>query len=396
MQPTKTLKNKRILYLVTQTKWGGAQKYVLELAEHFAKKNEVHIAYGETKNIDQRFLDIAEKLNIKTIPVDSLVRDISPTKEIVALPDLVKVLSKGNYNLVHLNSSKAGLIGSLAAKMYSMNPMNLRLRVVYTAHGFVFNEPLAPRTKKMYKMSEKFSTALQHLIITVSDYDKKSALENKIGSKRKLHTVHNGLDFGRYHFLDSQEARQQLNLSENKKYFGTIASFYKTKGYEFLLEAIKLLKEENSPLLDTYNWAFMGDGPELDNIKKLAKEYNVSDYVKFLGEKENAWKYLNAFDYFILPSTKEGLPYTILEAGLAKLPTISTQVGGIPEILTNDKTGLVVPPANPLSLAEAMKKLDKDQALSNTLAENNFKNIRENFGLQKTLTKTEELYLKLF
>jgi glycosyltransferase involved in cell wall biosynthesis len=64
--------------------------------------------------------------------------------------------------------------------------------------------------------------------------------------------------------------------------------------------------------------------------------------------------------------------------------------------LTNDKTGLVVPPANPLSLAEAMKKLDKDQALSNTLAENNFKNIRENFGLQKTLTKTEELYLKLF
>ena len=341
-------------------------------------------------------MDIAEKLNIKTIPVDSLVRDISPTKEIVALPDLVKVLSKGNYNLVHLNSSKAGLIGSLAAKMYSMNPMNLRLRVVYTAHGFVFNEPLAPRTKKMYKMSEKFSTALQHLIITVSDYDKKSALENKIGSKRKLHTVHNGLDFGRYHFLDSQEARQQLNLSENKKYFGTIASFYKTKGYEFLLEAIKLLKEENSPLLDTYNWAFMGDGPELDNIKKLAKEYNVSDYVKFLGEKENAWKYLNAFDYFILPSTKEGLPYTILEAGLAKLPTISTQVGGIPEILTNDKTGLVVPPANPLSLAEAMKKLDKDQALSNTLAENNFKNIRENFGLQKTLTKTEELYLKLF
>lgn len=395
MSDLKKLKDKRILYLVTQTKWGGAQKYVLELAEYFAKKNEVHIAYGETKNVNQKFLDTCKKLNIKTIPIDSLVRDISPTKEIVAVPDIVKVLNKGNYNLIHLNSSKAGMIGALAAKVYSFNPMNLRLRIVYTAHGFVFNEPLSPRTKTMYKMSEKVSTALQHLVITVSDYDKESALKNKICSKYKLLTIHNGIDFGKYHFLEKEEAKKQLGLSDNNKYFGTIASFYLTKGYNYLIEAIEILNKEKS-LLEEYKWVLIGNGPELDNIKKLAKEKNVDQYIKFLGNNDNDWKYLKAFDFFVLPSVKEGLPYTLLEAGYAGIPSISTNVGGIPEILENEKTALLVPPANPLSLAEAFKKITSHLDLATNLSAHNYKNIKENFSLQKTLDETEKAYLKLF
>ncbi|MBT4649497.1 glycosyltransferase family 4 protein, partial [bacterium] len=103
-----------------------------------------------------------------------------------------------------------------------------------------------------------------------------------------------------------------------------------------------------------------------------------------------------AFDYFILPSVKEGLPYTILEAGLAGIPTIASKVGGIPEIITNNETGLLTTPANPLSLKAAMRKLAKDHNLADKIAEKNKENIKNNFSLEKTLHKTEELYLKLF
>ncbi len=389
------LENKKILYLVTQTKWGGAQKYVLELAEYFSQSNEVHIAFGEINEQNQEFLAQCRAMSIKTIPIKSLVRNIQPSKEVNAFVELKKILDSGKYHLAHLNSSKAGLIGSIAASMHNLNPLNTRLRLIYTAHGFVFNEPLNKIEKTIYKMSEKFSTAVENAIITVSDYDKQSAIEHKICPAHKMFTIHNGLDFNKYNFLSAEDAKKELNLDENKTYFGTIASFYKTKGHTYLLEAIKILAEEKSELLNTHHWVLIGDGPEQKNIEELITKYNLAKFITIITPKNNDWKYLKAFDYFILPSVKEGLPYTILEAGLAKIPIIATQVGGVPEIITDQKTGVLVTPANPLSLADAMKKMTKTE-LINSFVENNYQNIITNFDLHNTIRQTEELYLKLF
>ncbi|MCB9802527.1 glycosyltransferase family 4 protein [Candidatus Nomurabacteria bacterium] len=402
----KNLKNKKILYLVTQTKWGGAQKYVLELAQYFAKNNEVHLAFGEITEQNQRFLTQAKKIGVKTIPLKNLVRKIEPTKEVNAIFEIKKLLAKENYNLVHLNSSKAGLLGAIAAKLHNLNPLNMRLRTVYTAHGFVFNEPLAKIEKTVYKISEKFSTSLENAIITVSDFDRQSAIENKICNPNKMITIHNGLNFSEYDFLNREQAREKLALEYDKKYFGTIASFYKTKGHTYLIEAIKLLKEdqpkadpplaEKSGLLKNHQFIFIGDGPEEENIKNKIQESKLEEYIKIIKSEDNDWKYLKAFDYFILPSVKEGLPYTILEAGLAGVPTIASNVGGIPEIITNQETGLLTTPANPPSLLKAIKTLAADDNLATKLAKKNKENIEKNFSLTQTLEKIEEIYLRLF
>jgi len=388
-----TLKGKKILYIVTQNKWGGAQKYVLELAKYFAKDNEIHVAFGEIKNKDQKFLNSFKHLNIKTIPIPYLVRKVDFAKDYLALIEILKIYNAGKYNLVHLNSSKVSLLGSLAAKMYATNIMNTSLRIIYTAHGFVFNEPISKFKKKLYKFSEKISTSLENVIITVSEADRQSALDNKIGYEKKLITIHNGIDIDNTNFYDRDTALKKLGLDKHKKYFGTIASFYKTKGYEYLIEAVKILSEAKSSLLDTYQWILIGDGPELENIKQLISSNNLNKYFKLLGSKDNAYKYLQAFEAFILPSVKEGLPYTILEAGLAKIPVIATKVGGVVEILEDKKTGLLISPANPLALANAIKEINKyDQ----NMIEKNYQNIRKNFNLKQTLQKTKDIYLKLF
>jgi len=397
MSDLKKIKNKKILFVVTQTKWGGAQKYVLELAEYFTKNNEVYIAYGEIKKPNKFFLEKCRKLKIETIPVENLVRDISPGFDMSAVIEMFKkILHDGNYDLVHLNSSKVGLIGALASKLYGFNPMNTRLRVVYTAHGFVFNEPRKKMEKKLYTFSEKFSTALHSLIVTVSDYDKKSAVENKICPEWKMLTIHNGVNPVDYGFLTKEKALEKLGLNSNKKYFGTVASFYDTKGHIYLLEAIQLLKEQKSSLIKNYKWIFIGDGPRLEIVKEKANELKIENHVIFVKPQVNDWQYLKAFDIFVLPSVKEGLPYTILEAGLANIPVIASKVGGIPEIIDHKKTGYLTTPANPLSLKEAMRTLAKDKNLADSLADNNAVNVRENFSLQKMLNKTEEAYLKLF
>jgi len=373
----------------------------VDLAKYFSKDNEVHIAYGEAKDIDEKFTNQLKNSPIKAIAIPYLVRSIDLGKDYLTLMEILKIYNQGKYDLVHLNSSKAGLLGSLAARMYSANLLNTRLRLIYTAHGFVFNEPLSKFNKKLYKFSEKISTSIQNAVITVSEADKQSAIDNKITLTRKIFTIHNGIDIDNIKFYDRAEALEKLGLSkpsyaeasEGKKYFGTIASFYKTKGYPYLIEAVKILAQENSPLLEDHNFVLIGDGPEMDNIKNLAKESSVDKYFHFLGDKDEAYKYLPAFEAFILPSVKEGLPYTILEAGLAKVPIIATRVGGVGEIIKDHETGILIDPADALALAKAIKNFKE---INPEILEKNYQNIKENFNLKNTLEKTQELYTKLF
>ena len=397
----KEFKNKKILYIVTQNKWGGAQKYVLELTKYFSRANEIHVAYGEEKNKDPKFFQILDELKIKSIAVPYLGRQIDLGRDYLAIMEILKIYNTGHYDLVHLNSSKVGLLGSLAARMYSANPMNTKLRLIYTAHGFVFNEPLSKLRKKIYKFSEIISTSIEHLIITVSEADRQSAIANKITYEEKLITIHNGIDIDNLNFYDKEIALEKLALSkpysaeasDGKKYFGTIASFYQSKGYNYLVEAVKILDEAKSPLLDEYQFVLIGDGPEQNKIKQQISQNNLDKYFQLLGAKDDAYKYLPAFEAFILPSVKEGLPYTLLEAGLAKIPIVATKVGGVAEIITDQVNGLLVEAANPLALAEAIKNISN---YNPEMIAKNYQNIKENFSLQQTLEKTKEIYSKLF
>lgn len=390
------LKAKKILYIITQTKWGGAQKYILDMARHFCQDNDVSIAYGEIKEIDEHFIAECKKINVKTIEIPYLSRNIDLGKDYLAIIEISKLLSKESYDLIHLNSSKVGLLASLASKYYALNLLNTKMRIVYTAHGFVFNEPLSKMRQKIYKLSETISTSIQNVIIAVSEADRQSAIKHKVTDGRKIVTIHNGIDFDKYNFYASELAREKLSLSKNQKYFGTIASFYNTKGYMYLVEAIKELRNSNWLEFEKYSWVFMGDGPEKEKIIKLIQDAGLENKIKIISSQNDAAQYLKAFDYFILPSVKEGLPYTILEAGLAQVPIIATNVGGVPEIITDDLNGLLVGPANPLSLSQTIKKLAGDNQLAQKLVENNLENIKNNFSLDKTLVKTEELYLKMF
>ncbi|MDQ5970999.1 MAG: hypothetical protein QG603_776, partial [Patescibacteria group bacterium] len=161
-----------------------------------------------------------------------------------------------------------------------------------------------------------------------------------------------------------------------------------------LVEAIKIIKEESPSFLEKYRFFFIGEGPELDDNKKYINENNLADYIKIVRPSDEDWKFMKAFDFFVLPSVKEGLPYAILEAGLAQVPVISTEVGGIPEIITNKENGYLVAPANPLSLKNTIVELSNNPTLAQSLDEKNYTNIKENFSLTKTTEATEKLYLK--
>src|SRR5258708_2358981 len=276
----------KILYIITQEDGGGEQQYVLSLAKHFGGA----IAAGTE---DSMLFDAAQASGLEVYKLNHLKRNISPWHDWLAIFEIRGLVRKLKPEIVHLNSTKAGFLGSIAAKLAGA-------KVIFTAHGFKFLEPLSPSLRAFYLATEKLAGSYRDFIIAVSDVDKESAIENNLINKEKITTIYNGLPA--IDFLSKADARKKLNFSNDKFIFGTIANFYKTKGLDVLIDAISKLEDETK-----FEFVIVGSGSEERYLKAISN--NLKAPLHFLGNIPNAKIYLKAFDTFILSSRKEGFPF---------------------------------------------------------------------------------------
>jgi len=367
-----------ILYIITQADGGGAQNYTLTLAKTFGGK----LAAGSE---DSKLFDAAGKAGIETFPLRHLKRAINPFHDFLAVWEIRELIKTLDPDIVHLNSSKAGVLGSFAA-------MGLKKKVVFTAHGFVFNEPLDAATKAFYLALEKTASSYRDFIITVSDADKQSALDSNLIKADKIQTIHNGI--APINFLSKEQARTALGLANNKLVIGTIANFYKTKGLDVLVKAVSMLAYDIRNKIEV---VIIGDGPESENLKLKIENLNLKEQFKLLGKIDNAGTFLKAFDVFTLPSRKEGLPYTLLEAMQAGLPIVASNVGGIAEALGD--AGFLVRADDAQELSTVLSKIISDlnshgPAYFNELS-HKAKQRAAMFTEEKMLSETGKVYQKL-
>lgn len=358
----------KILYIITQSEWGGASRYVFDLATNLQKSQDyqIHVAAGYNGPLFTRL----EAQNLPTTRLKHLVRSINPYHDLMAYFELKKILRHIKPDIVHLNSSKAGFIGALAAKNCGVKT------IIYTAHGFVFNEPLSAGKKWLYKKIELFSSKIIDKIICVSDKDRQTGIAAGI-EPNKLATIHNGIDTG-IQFLPKEKARNffitKIPNYQNSKLLVSIANFYPTKGLDVLIEAIAKI----DALL-----VIIGAGPEEKNLRLRTYDLGLEKKVFFAGSIENASQYLKAFDLFVLPSRKEGLPYALLEAAAAGIPIVATKVGGVPEIIQDGINGYLAEPNDPNHLANKI-----NQALSNPIPPA----LTTDFTLKTMIAKTLTAY----
>lgn len=369
----------RILYIITQADGGGAQKYTLALARHFGGAIAAGHQTGSDSacnEADRLFIE-AQRFGLKTVKLEHLKRNVSPWNDFSAVWEIRELIKSYQPDIVHLNSTKAGLLGSFAA-------IGTKTKVVFTAHGFIFNEPLSWAIRSFYVSLEKTASAYRNFIITVSDADKNSALAYKLIAPDKIQTIHNGI--GQIDFFTAEEAGRALNLPADKIIFGTVANFYKTKGVDILIDAVSMLNDE---IKNHCRFIIIGDGTEIENCKLKIANLNLQNTIMLLGKKGGAAKYLKAFDCLIMPSRKEGFPYALLEAMQAGLPIIATNVGGIPEALGD--AGILVGAENPEALAEAIMDIADDQEKRTKLSEQALQRSKL-FTQEKMLSETEEVY----
>lgn len=384
------MKKHKVLLVITQGDWGGAQRYVFDLATNLdQEKFEVGVAFGNVHRGE--LITKLETRGILVYPLKYLRRSFNPLINCLFIVELAGLLKKLSPDTVHFNSTNAGVFGPIAVYMFKYLNFKKDVKVIYTAHGFPFNEPGILR-KFIFTAAEKFASWFRNLTICVSRFDHHSAVRRRISNSSKLSIVHNGIDANNFRLLPGEEARKLFSsVPREALLIGTVSQFYKNKGLEYLVAAARLVIQKHPRVF----FAIVGGGPEEHNLKSRIKDQGLENKFFILPYQENGSGYLNAFDIIAAPSVKEGLPYFLLEAALAKKAIVSTSVGGIPEIIEHGKNGLLVQPGNHEELAKAILRLVTSPVLRNHLGENAYQLVSREFTLKKMVAETEKTYLEI-
>jgi glycosyltransferase involved in cell wall biosynthesis len=393
---------KKILYLITQSELGGAQRYILDLARNLKSDYEIFVAFGEQGESGELAKEL-KKNKIEFFSLPRLKRNISPLNDFLAIYQIRKLIKKLEPDIVHLNSTKISVLGSWAVRGLKPKPFT-----VYTAHGWVFNEPMNLLKKKLYTWLEKSTAQHKDKIICISKLDKGIARDVLEISEQKLPVIYHGLDLEHYNFYDKASARAKLwaQLPEGTKplepgtiLIGSIGNLYATKDFRTLIKAV------NHILIDhdiEVKAVIIGEGPErakleieigeFNAIAFRAGDENTDNRIILAGRLPNAANYLKAFDYYVCSSVKEGFPYTLLETMAAEVPIISTRVGGIPDLIADNHNGMLVQPGDARQIAKKVQEMHNDQFLKERIVETAKYDSEHLFSFNKMVGDTKAVY----
>jgi len=403
--------DKKILYVITRSNWGGAQRYVFDLVTNLPAGWEGVVAFGGNGILNEK-LASAE---IRTINILRLGRDISLFGDIAVFFSLIRVFLRERPSVVHLNSSKIGGLGALAGRVYNgiqkiksswTKNSRLKTRIIFTAHGWAFNEPRNFVSKIIIRLLSWFTVVFSHKIIAVSEKDYKQA-KQMLFSNGKIYLVHNGVS--KTQFIERNKAREILLGSKASKlggdvvWVGIIAELTKNKGVEYAVEATeKFRRGENrgggvggaAPKAPPIVLVVIGDGENKFKLANMIKNKKLERKIFLVGVRDNASSLLKAFDIFMLPSLKEGLPYVLLEAGVAKLPVVASGVGGVPEIIDDMKSGILMRPREPEEIYKALMFLIKNKNKMKEFGSFLHEEVVTKFSSDRMMRETIRVYVK--
>lgn len=369
----------KILYVITKSNWGGAQRYVFDLATSLDKNIfDIGVVLGGNGLLKQKLTSE----NISTISLPSLERDINLKKELLSAKRLWQILKKEKPDIVHLNSSKAGAIGAIVARAAGVK------KIIFTAHAWAFNENRSFLSQIIITFFHWLTVILSHKTIAVSESVKNQIIHLPF-IKNKIEVIYPGIQ--QFEFKTRENSRNLLtskNETLENIWVGTIAELHPIKGLVYYIDAINLIKDKYPDV----KFCVLGEGEERKNLEGIITENELTEKVQLLGFMEDAKTYLKAFDIFVLPSLSEAFGYVVGEAGIAALPVIASNVGGIPEIIENNISGILVPSKNPLALATAIESYIQNPLLRELHGKKLNESVIKNFNLETTIQKTELLY----
>ncbi len=359
----------KILYLITRAEAGGAQAHLLEHLRGLCGHADLHLATGEEEGF---LVEQSRALGVTVHRVAHLVQPLQPANDARAIGEIRALIRRVEPDLIHMHSSKAGLLGRVAARME-------RVPFVFTAHGWAFTDGVPLKRKAVALTSEWLAGRLGGWVIAVSEYDHRLALRYKVIPPGRITTIHNGI-------RDVPMSLRASFARPGARRMTMVARFAPPKDFGALLRAVADLRDL------PWTLELVGDGPLLAETRALADRLALTARVSFAGACNDVPERLARAHIFVLISNYEGLPISILEAMRAGLPVVASNVGGVSEAVAEGQTGFLIPRGDVVALQQRLRRLLSDFDLMRRLGEAGRKRYEACFTVQGMLDKTQAVY----
>jgi glycosyltransferase involved in cell wall biosynthesis len=352
--------------VITLAEVGGAQSYVAALLPALAERYDVVLAaHGEGP-----LRDVAAAVGARFVPLRHVRRPINPLRDLAGLLELISLLRRERPQVLHASSSKAGVLGRLAA-VAARVPIRF-----FTVHGWAFSA-YSGLPSHLYRVSDRLMAPLTTVTICVSETELAAGLEAGTCSADRSVVIHNAVDIAGAPRSPHDRPTPRLIA---------VGRLKAPKDFLTLIRALAALPNH------AFEAMIVGDGPERDAVEAEIRRLELQGPVRLAGERSDVPELLAESDVFVLSSRSEGLPVSVLEAMAAELPVVATDVGGLAELVVDGETGILVPPGDEAALTEALGRLVEDRDLRRRLGTAGRARAESSFDLSEFRRAHLELY----
>lgn len=377
-----------VVHLITMLELGGAQGNTIHTVRNLNRnKFDVYLLSGKGGYWDNEILNDPQLKN-SFFFIPSLIRELNPFKDMIALWNIYWALKKIKPTILHTHSSKAGILGRIAGWLANV-PI-----IIHTFHGFGFNDEQKLWTKWGFILSEKIVAPMTNKLIFVSNSNRTEAMDLGIGKESQYALIRSGVPIKtiqtKAHQTNSDQLKNSLGLRKDSKIITTIGAFKPQKNLsDFLIVAEKLISAGND-----IEFIIIGDGILKPNLMSLCESLKIKERVFFIGWRKDIPEILSISDLFVMTSLWEGLPRALVEAMIIGIPAVCFDADGVKDVL-NNKTGSLIKKKDTNSMVSEILNLLKNPSLYKEKSENAVKAIDINFDIDHMVTQQEVLYQSL-
>jgi len=347
---------------------------------------KVDVISGPQTGSEGSLIEEVRKKGIPLTVLPDLVREISPIKDLAALLRMYWKMKDGKYQIVHTHSSKAGILGRLAANLAGV-PV-----IIHTVHGWSFHDRMSKVRRFLYIRLERLVASWSDALIVVTKQDITKGLDNGIGSDERYHLIRSAIpgdEFAKTK-VNKEQVRLELGIPEDVPVVGNIGRFSAQKNP---LDWIRVANGIATQIPDCW-FLLVGDGPLRVDVETLAKEYGIFDQMIFTGLRRDVSSMLAAMDVFLLTSLWEGLPRVIPQAFAMEIPVVANSVDGTQEAIEHGENGYLCNPGEIDRMAKYCIDLINNSSRRHRMGKQGHLYSNDEFNLGSMINEIETLYEK--
>jgi glycosyltransferase involved in cell wall biosynthesis len=373
-----------VLHVITRMIVGGAQENTMlscALIDH--ERFPSTIVCGPETGSEGSLLEESRVRGIEVVIEPDLVRRPHPVRDVRVVGKLARFMREGEFDVVHTHTSKAGILGRIAARRARV-PV-----IIHTAHGWAFTRRDWAPVRELWVHLERRQARGCDAIVVVGREDERAALERKVGRPDQYRLIRSGIELESFRNpgVSREAMRAELVIGPGAFVVGTVGRLSRQKAPLELVAAFVELSRAHAGA----ELVLVGDGPQRGPVERAIAAAGITARVHLLGLRRDVPRLLRALDVFALSSRWEGLPRVVPQAMAAGLPVVATRVGAVEDAVLDGETGVLVAPGDPAALAARLLELARDPRRALVMGERG-RDRAEEFSAQSMTRQLEALY----